>query len=232
MLDSSLARILDLPGDWVVLDIGGWGKPLVRADWVIDLMPYETRGLYGRAGEGPERFTADTWIERDVCDHEPFPFADKTIDFAICSHTLEDIRDPIWVCHELNRVAKAGYVEVPSRLEEQSYGFQGPWTGWGHHHWLVDVDEDGLEFVFKHAPVHGRDEDRFPAGFRATLTEEERVQTLWWEGSFSYRERVMMSAEEVDPYLADFVARHRPPTPERSPARRGLRSLRRLARRH
>ena len=48
MLASSLARILQRVGpDDVVLDIGGWGKPLTRADWVIDLMPYETRGLYG-----------------------------------------------------------------------------------------------------------------------------------------------------------------------------------------
>ena len=61
----------------------------------------------------------------------------------ICSHTLEDVRDPIWVCSEIQRVAKAGYIEVPSRLEEQSYGFQGPWVGWGHHHWLIEVHGTG-----------------------------------------------------------------------------------------
>jgi hypothetical protein len=24
----------------VVLDVGGWGRPFKRADWVLDLMPY------------------------------------------------------------------------------------------------------------------------------------------------------------------------------------------------
>ena len=68
----------------------------------------------------------DTWIQRDICDREPYPFDDDELDFVICSHTLEDVRDPIWVCSEMARIAKAGYIEVPSRLEEQSYGFQGP----------------------------------------------------------------------------------------------------------
>ena len=54
---------------------------------------------------------------------------DGFFDFAICSHTLEDVCDPVWVCEELARVAKAGYIEVPSRLEEQAWSFQGPWVG-------------------------------------------------------------------------------------------------------
>lgn len=200
-----------------MLDVGGWGRPFTRADRVIDLMPYETRGLYGRDGNGEERFTADTWLQRDLCDREPWPFADDEIDFAVCSHTLEDVRDPVWVCSELNRVAKAGYVEVPSRLEEQSYGFQGPWAGWGHHHWLIDVRGAEIDFVFKHHVLHGRASDHFPKAFHASLSPEQRVQELWWKEGFRYRERVIVSAEELDSYLADFVSEHGPP--------RGLRRL-------
>lgn len=234
MLESSLQRILHGAGpEEVVLDIGGWGRPLTRADWVMDLMPYETRGILGRDGPGPERFSADTWIRRDICDREPYPFADKSVDFVICSHTLEDVRDPIWVCGEMVRIAKAGYVEVPSRLEEQSYGFQGPWAGWGHHRWLIDKQGDRLDFVFKHHVLHNRESDRFPPGFRDTLTEDERVVALWWEGAFEYRERVLVSAGELDPYLSDFVAAHRRrvrPPARRRRALRSLRSLRRRAR--
>ena len=217
MLDSSLERIDALPDDALVLDIGGWAKPLLRADWVIDLMPYETRGLYGAAGD--ERFSADTWVQADICAREPWPFEDGQFDFVVCSHTLEDVRDPVWVCSEIDRVGRAGYIEVPSRLEEQSYGFQGPWVGWGHHHWLIDVTPGRIEFVFKHHILHGRESDHFPAGFQQRLSPEERVQQLWWEGSFEYGERVMMSAEEIDPYLADFVRRElaaRPLPRERS----------------
>jgi hypothetical protein len=56
--------------------------------------------------------------------------------------------------------------------------------------------------------LHNRESDRFPASFRDGLSPEQLVQTLWWEGSFGYGERVFMSAEELDPYLADFVRQH------------------------
>jgi len=191
--------------DDVVLDVGGWAKPLRRADWVVDRMPHATRGLYGFDGDGAERFTRTTWIERDLCAREALPFGDKSIDFAVCSHTLEDIRDPVWVCQELNRVAKAGYIETPSRLEEQSYGIQGPWVGWGHHHWLVDMGAGGVEFVFKHHVVN-REGSYFPAAFWHQLSPEDRVSTLWWEDSFDARERFFTEPNSLDGYLEHFVS--------------------------
>jgi FkbM family methyltransferase len=235
VLAASVQQILDRlrPTD-VVLDIGGWGCPFTRADWVMDLQPYATRGLYGLDGPLPERFTEATWIVRDICDRAPFPFADKELDFVVCSHTLEDIRDPIWVCQEMVRVAKAGYIEVPSRLEEQSWGFQGPWVGWGHHRWLVDEVDGGLEFTFKHHVLHARDTDHFPAGFRDALSREQQVLTFWWDDSFTVRERVMVEAEEVDGYLAGFVAEHRNdvavPPPRRLDGVPGMGAVRVVAR--
>jgi SAM-dependent methyltransferase len=208
VLASSRARIeSELPSEALVLDVGGWASPLARADWVVDLMPYETRGLYGGGSGASERFSADTWVRLDICAHEPWPFGDDQFDFVVCSHTLEDVRDPVHVCAELVRVAKAGYVEVPSRLEEQSPLSHQPGVGWSHHRWLIDVDQEvpRVDFVFKHGLVYTVEDAQFPAGFEAALTEEERVSTLWWEGSFTFGERVMMSAEELDPYLADFV---------------------------
>jgi len=206
MLDESRERILrEVADDALVLDVGGWGRPFPRADWVIDMKEHATRGLYGSEPGGEERFSADTWVQRDICDAEPWPFEDDQFDFVVCSHTLEDLRDPVRVCAEIARVGKAGYIETPSRLEEQSYGFQGPWVGWGHHHWLVEVDEGRIEFVFKHHVMHGRESDHFPAGFQETLSPEERVVTLWWEGTFGFGERFFTDAEELDPYLADFV---------------------------
>lgn len=206
MLEASARRIeAELTPGAVVLDVGGWAKPFPRADWVLDLMPYESRGLYGAAAPGSERFTAETWVSRDICAHEPWPFEDKRFDFAVCSHTLEDIRDPVWVCSELVRVAKAGYIEVPSRLEEQSRGVHGPWVGWSHHHWLADVSAAGIEFVFKPHVLHGAPQFSFPEGFAAALTANERVQTLFWEHEFEYRERIFLESGALDRYLAEFV---------------------------
>ena len=221
MLEESRDRILrELSDDALVLDIGGWAKPFPRADWVVDMNDYATRGLYGTEGEGEERFSAGTWVQRDVCAREPLPFDHDQFDFVVCSHTLEDVRDPVHVCAEIARVGKAGYIETPSRLAEQSYGFQGPWVGWGHHRWLVEVHGDRIEFVFKHHVMHGRESDHFPRDFVRTLSERELVETLWWRGSFEFGERILADAETLDAYLADYVAAEM--------ERRGFKRTRRL----
>jgi hypothetical protein len=216
MLDSSRERLLEsLDNDAVVLDIGGWADPFNRADWVMDMMPFESRGLYERSGwverrdEEPPRFTEDTWIQRDICHREPYPFEDGQLDFVICSQTLEDVRDPVWVCSEAARIGRAGYIEVPSMLEELSYGFRGPFVGWEHHRWLIDVDQQArrIEFSFKEHGLGARPDSHFPAGFRDGLSEHERVSTLWWEGAFTATERVFVDSSLVEDLVLDVVRR-------------------------
>ena len=214
MLEAARNQLLSsLSDDALVLDIGGWADPVERADWVLDLMPYETRGLYEREGwieprsRDAERFTPETWIRRDICEREPYPFSDGEIDFVICAHTLEDVRDPVWVCSEMNRIAKAGYIEVPSRLEEQSWGVGGDYVGWSHHRWLIDVADGHIEFVLKLHSLPAHEDQHFPAGFWHTLDEAARVQGMWWEGGFSYRERIFLDEDESNRYLAEAVQR-------------------------
>jgi hypothetical protein len=229
MLDRSAERIAEQLGPGaVVLDVGGWAKPFPRADWVLDLMPYETRGLYGERSDEPERFDTERWVQRDICDHEPWPFPDQSIDFAICSHTLEDVRDPVWVCAELNRVARAGYLEVPSRVEEQSWGVHGPWVGWSHHHWLVDKVDGGLEFVLKPHLLHGSDGLALPVELGAELTLEERVTHLFWEGGFRCQERIFYEPGELERYLRGLVVEWKPRLEPRVPPARAARLLRRI----
>ena len=209
MLDAHRQEVLRrVPDDAKVLDVGAWAAPLHRADWVIDLMPYETRGLYDLDTD-PERFTAQTWVQRDVCDREPWPFADDEFDFVVCAHTLEDLRDPVWVCEEIARVGRAGYVEFPSRLEEQTWGFEGRWSGWSHHRWLCEADREAAEvrFTFKYDLVH-LPEYRFPGWFRAQLRADQLVDWLWWEGSFTAREVIHMEPEALWAELAAFRAAH------------------------
>ena len=193
------------PGDRV-LDVGGWAKPFARADWVVDLMPYATRGLYGDRDPDPERFSEETWLSFDICDRNPWPFERDAFDFAICSHTLEDVRDPIWVCSELQRVARAGYIEVPSRLVEQSLGVHRPdLAGWSHHRWLIDRDGTTLRFVFKPHMVSIDPEFHFPASFGAALTADARVEAVFWEGELEAHEVVFIDADEARAYLAGYV---------------------------
>lgn len=224
MLDSAARRIADLPDDLRVLDVGGWAAPLPRADAVIDLLPYETRGLYGPPVDpATERFTADTWIQRDICATAPWPFADDEFDLVVCSHTLEDVRDPVRVCEELVRVARAGYVEVPAPVHELTYGLHGPWVGWSHHHWITELRDGGLRFTFK-PHLLGDQGRHLPAGSCDGLAPEDLVLQLWWEDSFAFGEQVLVGAEEFDGWLAgllqDAAARATPVPRPRRRARR------------
>jgi len=238
VLRESIARIEALPDDATVLDVGGWACPLARATAVLDLMPYATRGLYGSHDRTAERFTADSWIQHDICAREPFPFADDAFDMVVCSHTLEDVRDPVWVAAELSRVGRAGYVEVPSRLQEQSWGVNGEYVGWSHHHWLVDVDEAAqhVDFVFKPHVLHhpGPTGWAFSSRFAEGLTEAERVSTLWWSGTFTARERIFDDIAALVAWLVDPVRAHagRDPDPvglgRRARLERRLRGRRRV----
>ena len=96
-------------------------------------------------------------------------------------------------------------MEVPSRLVEQSWWVQGPWIGYGHHRWLIDVGEGRIEFVCKPHSITGIEGAGFPNGFAQALSEEERVETLWWERSFEARERLFYDDAELRSYLTELV---------------------------
>ncbi len=224
MLESAVARLLrDTPDDARVLDVGGWASPLARADAVLDLLPYETRGLYGREDAGRERFTAATWTQRDICDAEPWPYADDAFDVAVCSHTLEDVRDPVRVCRELSRVARAGYVEVPAPVQELTWGVHGPWVGWTHHHWIcereTDGGRDGLRFTFK-PHLLGAPGRHLAAGTADGLDPEDLTIGIWWTGAVAAREQVLVGAEAFDPWLQGLLDAHGGPAPLARTSRR------------
>ncbi len=228
MLEDSARQIADRVGDaGLVLDVGGGARPFARADWVLDIMPYQARGALGRSGDRTgERFGPESWVTRDICDRERWPFADGQFDFAVCAHTLEDVRDPIWVAQELQRVARAGYIEVPSLREELTYGINGSWVGWSHHRWLAFVEDGGIEFLFKHHVVN-RSGSHLPSGAVDGLPPEARVQVLWWEGEFDVRERFIWTADDLDALLERLAA----PAPAGNSRRRLTRPGDRLRRR-
>ena len=206
--DKEVAVMARIGADDIVLDIGGWARCFNRANFVMDASPYETRGEHykkwlGLGSQGGEReyFTRDTWIERDICDHVPLPFADKSIDFCICSHTLEDIRDPLWVCHEMIRVAKRGYIEIPSTVFEFCRDREpGVPVGLSHHAWIVELRDSCLLFSAKLHYIHGDPRLSLPPHYWHGLPQERMYTSFFWEGDFSYR----LSSMSVEA-MAEFV---------------------------
>ena len=185
MLPQAVERIRTvLGGDEEVLQVGGLEAPFGRADWVIDAGAYEDRGV----AEGRERFSGRTWLVRDACAREPWPFDDGRFAFAVCT-TLAALRDPVGVCVELSRVARAGYVEVPS-IEAELAG--------GDARWLCDVDHGELVFVHKSLAVAADPRAKVPPRWHAKLEAAERVHGLFWEDRLPARERLVGGTELVD----------------------------------
>ncbi len=46
------------------------------------------------------------------------PFKDNEFDYIIASHVVEHVEDISYFLNELSRVGKRGYIEVPTRLED------------------------------------------------------------------------------------------------------------------
>jgi len=193
ILTANLPRVCELARRAErVLDVGGWFRPFNLATHVLDVMPYATRHRQHPLDPGnPERFAAATWTVHDAC-RAPWPFPDKFFDFSFCSHTIEDLRDPIAVCAELVRVSKAGYVETPSR-ERESFckdRFAGlkralgrlPQVGFDHHRWLV-------RFLAKDQRLVADPRRYITRGdLGRKLTEAESGLGLFWEGRFTFEE--------------------------------------------
>lgn len=110
--------------------MGGWSFPYVDA--LVDFqMP----------GDIPSHIThfqcdithPDQWkdILAYVEKHGKF-------DFSICTHTLEDIMNPGFVCEQLSKISKEGYIAVPSKYIELTR-MEGPYRGYIHHRWIFVV---------------------------------------------------------------------------------------------
>jgi hypothetical protein len=174
-----------------VIDVGGGAQVFPRANAVIDLVPYTEREYSEAIKDRAESFSQDDWYVGDICSSEVWKnFSDKEFDFVVCSHTLEDVRDPIFVCEQLIRVAKAGYIEVPSRFREcLKTGADEPISGWEHHRWVIDIDGGTIAFTVKHPFIHYFDflgNDRREHAFDYF----KQFTSVYWIGSFNYVERL------------------------------------------
>jgi SAM-dependent methyltransferase len=94
----------------LVLEVGSGGNPYFRSNILIDAYQ-ETR----------ERHWVPLIADRPTVLGfvENLPFKDNQFDFVIASHVLEHSHDPQKFLSELQRVAKAGYIEVPDAFMER-----------------------------------------------------------------------------------------------------------------
>ena len=100
----------------LVLEVGSGGSPYFRANVLCDA--YEVT---------QERFFAPLVHDRPtvMAFVEELPFKDDCFGFVIASHVLEHSADPEKFLSEIQRVGRAGYIEVPDAFMERltHYGF-------------------------------------------------------------------------------------------------------------
>ena len=201
-----------------MLDVGGWYLPLNAATHVLDINPYDDAGRPLDPVNNRERFSRGHLVSSTMPACAPWPFPDKFFDFSFCSHLLEDVRDPLAVVRELNRVAKSGYVETPSREREifakerwaalAARCGRPPEVGYYHHRWFVEAEGSHLNFLAKTAEI-----TRDPAYYltRSSLgrkmREDESGIGIFWYGTLTAEETMLIDADAARQELRRFRAR-------------------------
>jgi SAM-dependent methyltransferase len=138
----------------LVLEVGAGGNPYPRANVLLDA--YDATRERHWAPLTSDRPTVLGFVEN-------LPFKDHAFDFVIAAHVLEHSADPARFIAELQRVAKAGYIEVPDafmerinpymdhRLEITSRNNQlviRKKESWQHDAQVIELYEDRVKPVF------------------------------------------------------------------------------------
>lgn len=178
------------PDTGLVLEVGSGQSPHPRADVLVD--KYVADNF-----ERPHEIGIDFAEPFVVADGHQLPFADGSFAYAIALHVLEHATDPERFAGELSRVAKAGFVQVPSSVAELSFG-------WPYHPWLIEREGDTLVF-------RARDGRRAPVGevFHVAYAKSPLLRTWWaanrslfhhsveWRGELSVRVEGASTADET-----------------------------------
>ena len=100
---SHIDNILSEKKNWKILDIGCGFNPNQYATTICDVLDLK------------EHYSSKKFVK---LNGDSLPFGDNEFDFVIASHVLEHVNDPTKFLIEVSRVAKQGYIEAPTKLED------------------------------------------------------------------------------------------------------------------
>ena len=98
-----IENIISQNPNWKVLDIGCGYDANKYATTVSDILDLS------------EHYRDKNFVK---ITEKKLPFKDKEFDFVIASHVAEHVEDISFFLNELSRIAKKGYIEVPTKLED------------------------------------------------------------------------------------------------------------------
>ena len=162
-----IQSILLKNNDWKVLDIGCGYTANEFATTICD-----TQDL-------SEFYKTKDFIK---LDKKILPFKDKHFDFVIASHVLEHVDDPKFFISELERVSTKGYIELPTKLEDNLV-FENK----KDHLWHMDFDDVNSKLLiskkiqFMEPILTVSMIQQFRKNFKSSLIFE-----LYWENKIDY----------------------------------------------
>tara|TARA_B100001057_G_scaffold289198_1_gene289286 strand:+ start:59 stop:688 length:630 start_codon:yes stop_codon:yes gene_type:complete len=162
-----IQSILSKNTNWKVLDIGCGYTANKFATTICDIQDLS-------------HFYKDKNFVR--LDGKRLPFEDNHFDFIIASHVLEHVEDYKFFISELERVSSKGYIELPTKLEDNLV-FENKKA----HLWQMDFDDDNskllisnkLQFIEPILTVSMI--QQFRKNFKSSLILE-----LYWENKIDY----------------------------------------------
>ena len=154
--------------DWKVLDIGCGYSANDYATTICDIQDLS------------KHYNDRNFVK---LSDENLPFADNEFDFVVASHVIEHVKDPKKFIAELERVSKKGYIELPTKLEDNLV-FENK----KEHLWHMDFDDVNLELIIsKKLQVFNpiltvSTVQKLREYFRKSLVIE-----LYWENKIDYK---------------------------------------------
>lgn len=73
-----------------------------------------------------------------------YVYENGKFDFSICSHTLEDVFNPLELISLLESISISGFIAIPSKYGEFSFLYENNYRGNAHHKQFFDIINDSL----------------------------------------------------------------------------------------
>ena len=164
---KSVETLLQENTSWKILDIGCGYTAHKNANVVCDVQDLSS-----------------VYKEKDFVKltSNILPFKDKEFDFVIASHVIEHVKDVEIFIKELQRVSSKGYIELPTKLEDNLV-FENK----KDHLWHMEFDDDKNQLIiskktqFLEPVLTVSSAKKFLKYFRQSFVLE-----LFWENSIEF----------------------------------------------
>ena len=162
-----IQKILSKNSNWKILDIGCGYSANEFANTICDVQDLS------------KFYEGKNFVK---LDGNRLPFEDNHFDFVIASHVLEHVEDYKFFINELERVSNKGYIELPTKLEDNLV-FENKKA----HIWQMEFDDNNsklliskkLQFIEPILTVSML--QQFRKNFKSSLILE-----LYWENKIDY----------------------------------------------